>query len=115
MRAATPPSVAATTSVQVAKRGRSAVAVAMLVGGRNIGQPVVGPAAVARLAALGITRVSLLGDQSGIGVVLEGWAFDPAHIDEAVRAVFPGGGQAVRVFREIENVAVSMAATERSR
>jgi hypothetical protein len=91
------------------------VAVAMLVGGRDIGQPVVGPAAVARLAALGITRVSLLGDQSGIGVVLEGWAFDPAQIDDAVRAVYPGGGDAVRVFREIEHVAVSMTASERSR
>lgn len=91
------------------------MAVAMLVGGRDIGQPVVGPAAVARLAALGITRVSLLGDQSGIGVVLEGWAFDPARIDDAVRAVFPDGSEAVRVFREIEHVAVSMAASERSR
>jgi hypothetical protein len=90
------------------------MAVAMLVGGKDIGQPVVGPAAVARLAALGITRVSLLGDQSGIGVVLEGWAFDPAHIDDAVRAVFPLGSEAVRVFREIEHVAVSLAASERT-
>jgi hypothetical protein len=91
------------------------MAVAMLVGGRDIGQPVVGPAAVARLAALGITRVSLLGDQSGFGVVLEGWAFDPARIDDAVRAVFPVGTEAVRVFREIEHVAVAPAVGERSR
>jgi len=91
------------------------MAVAMLVGGRELGQPVVGPKAVSRLAELGITRVSLLGDQAGIGVVLEGWAFDPARIDEAVREVFPDTGDAVRVFREIEHVAVSVAASERSR
>jgi hypothetical protein len=91
------------------------MAMAMLIGGRDIGQPVVGPVAVGRLAALGITRVSLLGDQSGLGVVLEGWAFDPAQIDEAVRAVFPDRSDAVRVFREIERVAVSLAAFERSK
>lgn len=90
------------------------MAVAMLVGGRDVGQPVVGPTAVARLAALGITRVSLLGDPAGIGVVLEGWAFDPARIDEAVRAVFPDRSAAVRVFREIEHVAVSLVVAERS-
>lgn len=90
------------------------MAVAMLIGGRDVGQPVVGPMAAGRLAALGITRVSLLGDQAEIGVVLEGWAFDPARIDEAVRAVFPDASDAVRVFREIEHVAVSVAANERS-
>ena len=90
------------------------MAVAMLVGGKEAGQPVVGPAAAAELAALGITRVSLLADATGIGVVLEGWAFDPARIDTAVRAVFPDMSAAVRVFREIEHVAVS-AGAERSR
>lgn len=91
------------------------MAMAMLIGGRDIGQPDVGPVAVGRLAALGITRISLLGDQSGFGVVLEGWAFDPARIDEAVRAVFPDQSDAVRLFREIEQVAVSLAAFERSK
>lgn len=91
------------------------MAMAMLIGGGDIGQPVVGPVAAGRLAALGITRISLLGDRSGVGVVLEGWAFDPARIDEAVRAVFPDRSDAVRVFREIEQVAVSQAALERSK
>ena len=91
------------------------MAMAMLIGGRDIGQPVVGPAAVGRLAALGITRISLAADQSGFGVVLEGRAFDPARIDEAVRAVFPDRSDAVRLFREIEQVAVSLAAFERSK
>lgn len=91
------------------------MSMAMLTGSRDIGQPVVGPVAVGRLAALGITRISLLGDQISFGVVLEGWAFDPARIDEAVRAVFPDRSDAVRVFREIEHVAVSLAPFERSR
>ena len=91
------------------------MAMAMLVAGSDTGQPVVGPTAVGRLASLGIMRISLLGDRSGFGVVLEGWAFDPTRVDEAVRVVFPDGGDAVRVFGEIEQVAVSLAALERSR
>ena len=91
------------------------MAMAMLIGGRDIGQPVVGPVAVGRLAALGVTRISLLGDQAGFGVVLEGWAFNPVRIDEAVRTVFPDRSDAVRLFREIEQVAVSLAAFERSK
>lgn len=90
------------------------MAMAMVTGGRDIGQPVVGPGAVEQLAAIGITRIWLLGDQAGIGVVLEGWAFDPAQVDEAVRALFPERDGAVRVFREIEQIAVSLAAFERS-
>jgi hypothetical protein len=87
---------------------------AMLIGGRDIGQPVVGPQAAGRLAELGITRVSLLGDPSSVGVVLEGWAFDPARTDEAVRVVFPDRTDAVRVFREIQQVSVTPMAFERS-
>lgn len=89
------------------------MAVVMLVAGRETAQPVVGPEAAERLAHLGITRVSLLRDLSGIGVVLEGWAFDPATVDVAVRAMFPDGGVGVRILREIEHVAVSVAAGER--
>lgn len=87
--------------------------IAMLVTGPDAAEPVVGPDAAARLACLGISRVSLLQDRSGIGVVLEGWAFDPAHIDEAIRAIFPDGSAGVRVLREVEDVAVSRASGER--
>ena len=88
--------------------------VVMLVAGPQTPEPVVGPEAADRLARLGITRVSLLSDLSGIGVVLEGWAFDPADVDEAVRAMFPGGDVGLRVLREIEHVAVSITAGDRS-
>ena len=85
------------------------MAVVMLVAGPETAEPVVGPEAAERLAHVGITRVSLLSDQSGIGVVLEGWAFDLANVDEAVRAMFPDGGGGVRILREVEHVAVSVA------
>jgi hypothetical protein len=88
------------------------VAVALLVTGPETAEPVVGPEAAERLARLGVTRVSLLADPSGVGVVLEGWAFAPADIDEAVRAMFPDGTAGIRTFREIEHVAVSVASGE---
>jgi hypothetical protein len=84
----------------------------MLVAGPETAEPVVGPEAAERLARVGVTRVSLLADPLGVGVVLEGWAFDPADIDEAVRAMFPDGGAGVRIFHEIEHVAVSVAPGE---
>lgn len=89
------------------------MAIAMLVAGSDAADPVVGPEAAARLAGLGVTRISLLRDSSGIGVVLEGWAFEPARVDEAVRAVFPDRSGGVRVFHEIERVAVSATDAER--
>lgn len=83
------------------------MAITLLVAGSDAAQPVVGPDAAARLGALGVTRIALLHDPSGIGVVLEGWAFDPAHADEAVRAIFPAANASVRIFREVELVAVA--------
>lgn len=88
------------------------MALVMLVTGSEAAEPVVGPEAAERLAQVGITRVSLLSDPSGLGVVLEGWAFDPADVDTAVRAMFPDGGAGVRILREVEHVAVALAPAE---
>ncbi len=90
------------------------MAIALLIAGPDDAEPVVGPEAAERLANLGITRISLLQDRSGIGVVLEGWAFDPTRIDEAVRAVFPGGSAGVRILHEVELVALAPAPSGRS-
>lgn len=90
------------------------MALVMLVAGPGSSEPAVGPGAAERLAQLGITRVSLLSDPLGIGVVLEGWAFDPARVDVAVRAMFSDGGAGIRILREIEHVAVSITAGEGS-
>ncbi len=79
----------------------------MLIADNHAGEPVVGPDAAERLGSLGITRISLLRDTSSTAVVLEGWAFDPARIDEASRAVFPAGGASLRTFHEVQQVGVS--------
>ena len=86
--------------------------VAMVVAASTTAEPVVGPEAAERLAQLGVTRIAVLADTSGIGVVLEGWAFDPADVEKAVRAMFPDGAAEVRILREVEHVAVSVAAGE---
>jgi hypothetical protein len=84
----------------------------MLVAGSQTVEPIVGPEVAERLAHLGVTHVSLLTDGAGVGIVLEGWAFNAADSDEVVRAMFPDGGADVRIFREIEHVAVSVASVE---
>jgi hypothetical protein len=86
--------------------------VAMVVAGSRTAEPVVGPEAAERLARLGVTRIAVLADTSGIGVVLEGWAFAPADVEEAVRAMFPDGAAGARILHEIEHVAVSSASGE---
>jgi hypothetical protein len=44
-----------------------------------------------RLAEIGVTRITLLGDREGTAVVLEGWAFDPCRsVAEAVAALRVG-------------------------
>lgn len=83
------------------------MAMAMLVSGAADGEPALGPAVAERLAGLGVSRISLLRDTRGIGLVLEGWAFDPGDIDEAARIVFPARS-AVRVLHEIERVSLTL-------
>ena len=88
------------------------MAISMLIAGSQSAEPIVGPEVAERLARLGVSRVSLLTDNTGVGVVLEGWAFNAADIDEVVRAMYPDDGADVRIFHEIEHVAVSVASGE---
>jgi hypothetical protein len=37
------------------------------------------------LANLGVTSIAICRDQRTLGIVLEGWAFDPASADQAAR------------------------------
>lgn len=89
------------------------MALAMLVTGPDGPEPVIGPEVAGSLAGMGISRISVLQDPSGIGVVLEGWAFDPIHVKDVVRAMFPDGDADIRVFHEVEHVAVTLASGER--
>ena len=85
------------------------MAMVMLVAEIHAGEPVLGPNVAERLGNLGITRVALLRDPSSTAVVLEGWAFDPARTDEAIRAVFPERSAGLRTFHEVQQVGVSSA------
>lgn len=88
------------------------MAVVLFLASPTAGEPVVGPSAAASLAALGVTRISLLRDATTVGVVLEGWAFDPVRSGEAARAVFPDGTEAVRTLHEVGQLAVAATARE---
>jgi hypothetical protein len=61
-----------------------------------------------RLAALGITSAAIVRDDSMAGLVLEGWAFDPARAAEAAYAA-AGVSDGVRTLRPLVELAVSPA------
>jgi hypothetical protein len=66
------------------------------------------PDHVDELARLGVTNVALLRDQQTVGIVLEGWLFDPARSARAAaQAVDLTGG---RTLHPVMHVAVSNAA-----
>jgi hypothetical protein len=69
------------------------------------------PAALERLAELGVTNVSLLQDASTSGVVLEGWAFDPTRASEAA-SVVAGACEDVRTLHPLVQMAVSPARSQ---
>ena len=68
-----------------------------------------GPRAAATLAALGVTSVALVRGDDKVGLVLEGWAFDPARADEAANAV---GAGAATTLTTLAQMAVSTATKE---
>jgi len=70
-----------------------------------------GATAVCDLAKLGVTNVSLLRDHSTVGVVLEGWLFDPARCADAAAAAI-AGASGVKGLQPVMHMAVATAATE---
>lgn len=63
---------------------------------------------IAELTRLGVTSVDVLRDRQVVGVVLEGWLFDPAvSAHAAARAV--GATTAVRTLCPLLHMAVSAA------
>lgn len=71
--------------------------------------PTLQPATLDMLAQLGVTSVSLVRDDETAGLVLEGWAFDPARANEAASAV-TGTCDEARTLRPLVQMAVSSAA-----
>jgi hypothetical protein len=74
-------------------------------------EPALQPAALAALARLGVTSVSLLRDEQTAGLVLEGWAFDPAHAGEAARTA-AGAREGIRTLQPLMQMAVSATPAE---
>jgi hypothetical protein len=69
---------------------------------------------VASLARLGITNVALVRDIRTVGIVLEGWLFDPVRSAGAV-AEAVGARSDARVLQPVLHLAVSSAANEGGR
>jgi hypothetical protein len=67
--------------------------------------PTLQPGVLERLGDLGVTSVALVQDASTAGLVLEGWAFDPARAEEAARVV-AGARDGLRTLTQLAHVSV---------
>jgi hypothetical protein len=63
------------------------------------------------LRALGITSIGVLRDRRTIGVVLEGWAFEPARAGDAAAAAV-GGSATARALQPLVQMAVVPASSQ---
>jgi hypothetical protein len=66
----------------------------------------IGSAEAARLAALGVTNVTLLRDAETVAIVLEGWPFNPSRSARAAAAAL-GDQTTCRILEPALDVAVS--------
>jgi hypothetical protein len=89
--------------------GKVAMLVVLLEG--NGREPALSQHVLGELASLGVTSVSLLSDERMVGLVLEGWAFDPARSADAARAAIAGAETGERTLRRLIQTAVSAAPT----
>jgi hypothetical protein len=74
------------------------------------GELCVRPEQVAQLARLGVTSLDLVRDQETVGIVLEGWLFDPARLGAAAVQTITEGG---RALHPVLHMAVSATARQR--
>ena len=68
-------------------------------------------AALGRLGALGITSVAVVRDEQTVGLVLEGWAFDPERSASAAVAAVAVEAR-TRTLYPVVQMAVSAVTTE---
>jgi len=76
------------------------------------GAPSLQPASLRRLAELGVTSASVVRGAGTIGVVLEGWAFDPERSSEAASNAVAARAEGVQTLRPVAQMAVSAARSE---
>ena len=70
------------------------------------------PDQISQLARLGVSNLALVRDAQTVGIVLDGWLFDPARSGvAAVRSIASSG----RVLHPLLNMAVTTAAREGGR
>ena len=67
----------------------------------------VDPAAIDALAAIGVTHLTLVRDGRSVGVVLEGWAMEPATCTDAALAALAGHNGSARVLAPVGELAFS--------
>jgi len=72
-----------------------------------------GPETLRQLAALGVTDLALLRDQHTVGLVLQGWAFDPQQ-SEAVLHTLIAATEDTRTLLPLSQASVSPTADDRS-
>jgi hypothetical protein len=70
-------------------------------------EPSIQSAAMTELARLGVTSIVLVADERTVGLVLEGWAFDPSTSADAAVAAFAASGSAARTLYPVAEMAVS--------
>ncbi len=66
------------------------------------------PDHVSELSRLGVTNVALLRDEQAVGIVLEGWSFDPGRSSRAAAEAV--GALGARTLHPVLQMAVSTAA-----
>lgn len=69
---------------------------------------------VSKLAALGVTTVVLVRDEQTVGIVLEGWLFDPSRSAGAAAEAL-GAASGARSLHPVLHLAVSSATDEGGR
>jgi hypothetical protein len=72
-------------------------------------EPSLQPAAISELARLGVTSVAVVRDERTVGLVVEGWAFDPGRSAAAVVAAVAGPSARARTLHPLMEMAVSTA------
>ena len=87
---------------------------AMLIISADGGDVTVGPETLGRLAALGVTSVSVLRDGEELALVLEGWAFEPQASAHAAMSALNASSSGARLFHAIAQMNVSAAPKETS-
>ncbi len=80
------------------------MALALLLLDADPGEIHVSPAVAPQLGRLGVTHVRVVGDDRGFGLIVEGWAFDPASADEVAALI---GQPTRRLLRPLLDVAIS--------